>query len=354
MYMNIAIVAGGTGGHIYPALALGEELINRGHDVTFIGSSDRMESEVFPSHGLKFIGLDVHTPSGNFFSKIKCLTSLLKAYKKSLVILQDFDLAIGFGNYISYPIMKAATRLGMKSAIHEQNSFAGNANLMLDKEVNVVFGSYEENLKSFKNENIFIYGNPQASKAFGVKKDKKVLKNLGLDPDKKTVTIFMGSLGSASVDRQLIEYFKMLDGSYQVVFATGSSHYDEVRELVKDTDYLKVFERIDGINVMKNSTLLVCRAGATTLSEICAIGMPSIVIPSPYVPNNHQYYNALALFKNEACEMMIEEELTAESLYKKIDSIIYDEDKLKALHKNALKMTNKDVLNNIIDKLESL
>jgi len=352
--MKIAIVAGGTGGHIYPAIALADGLISRGHEVLFIGSNNRMEADVIPSKGYKFIGLDVLTPSGNVIDKAKCFLSLDRAYRKAQELLKGYDLAIGFGNYISYPIMNAAIKLGLKTAIHEQNSFAGKANLMLDEKVDVVFGSYEENLQSFKNKNTFIYGNPQASIATNVKKNSKVIEDLGLDPNKKTLTIFMGSLGSATVNETLIEYFKMLDGKYQVIYATGSSHYDKLREQIKDTSYLKVFERIDGINVMKNSTLLLCRAGATTLTEICAIGMPSVVIPSPFVPNNHQYYNGMALYKNKACEMIEEKDLNAKMLYECIDSIINDEDKLNMLHENALKMANPDVLNNIIDKMESI
>ena len=352
--MKIAMVAGGTGGHIYPALTLAEALQEKGHQVSFIGSNDRMEKDLIPSRGFEYTGLNVYTTRGGVFQKIKSLLSIFMAYFKCLKLLKGYDMAIGFGNYISLPVMKAARKLNMKTIIHEQNSFVGRANRMLDKDVDLIIGSYEENKKQFNNPNIRILGNPQSSKAFGIKKDPQVLRDLGLDPEKKTVVIFMGSLGSSTVDEKLIEYFKMLDGSYQVVFATGKSHYDDVLKKIQPKEYLKIYERIDGINVMKNSTLLVCRAGATTLTEICAIGMPAILIPSPFVPNNHQYYNGKALTDKGAAIMIEEKDLSGEVLYDTIDELINDDTRLKELSDNARKLSNPNVLNDMIEAIEKI
>lgn len=352
--MKIAMVAGGTGGHIYPAISLAEELEKKGHDITFIGSNDRMEKDVIPAHNFKYIGLDVYTTRGGIGQKIKSILSIEKTYKQCLKLLNGFDMAIGFGNYISIPVMAAACKLKLKTVIHEQNSFVGRANRILDNKVDLIIGSYKENLKQFKNQNTKILGNPQSSKAYNLVKDVKVIKDLGLDPKKKTVVIFMGSLGSSSVNEKLIDYFKMLDGSYQVVYATGSSHYEEAIKNIKQTEYLKVFEHIDGANVMKNSTLLICRAGATTLSEIEAIGMPAILIPSPYVPNNHQYYNGKALVDNDAAIMIEEKDLTADLLYKSVSDIINDDNRLMQLSQNAKKLGNPNVLEDIVKAIESI
>ena len=352
--MKIAIVAGGTGGHIYPALSLAEELEKRGHDITFIGSNDRMEKDVIPAHNFKYIGLDVYTTRGGIAQKIKSLFSILKAYFNCLKILKGFDMAIGFGNYISIPVMEAAVKLKLKTIIHEQNSFVGRANKMLDNKVDLIIGSYEENLKQFKNSNTLILGNPQSSKAYNLSKDKSVIADLGLDANKKTVVIFMGSLGSSSVNEKLIDYFKTLDGSYQVIYATGKLHYEKAINSAPKKDYLKIYERIDGANVMKNSTLLVSRAGATTLCEIAAIGMPAILIPSPYVPNNHQYYNAKSLVDRNAALMIEEKDLTADLLSKTVSGIISNENKLNELASNALKLGNPNVLKDIVEAVESL
>lgn len=352
--MKIAIVAGGTGGHIYPAIALAEELQKNGHNITFIGSNDRMEKDVIPNHNFIYIGLDVYTTMGGVTQKIKSLLSIKKAYNKCLDILQGFDMAIGFGNYISVPVMEAAIKLKLKTVIHEQNSYVGRANRILDKKVDLIIGSYEENIKQFKNKNTKILGNPQSSKAYLVKKNDKVLTDLGLDPNKKTVVIFMGSLGSASVNEKLIEYFNTLDGSYQVVYGAGSRHIETALKKAPKKDYLKIVERIDGINVMRNSTLLISRAGATTLSEIEAIGMPAILIPSPYVPNNHQYYNGKALLDKGAAMMIEEKDLSAILLSNTVSGIINDSKKLKELSDNALKLGNPNVLEDIIKAIDSI
>ena len=352
--MKIVMVAGGTGGHIYPAIALAQQLSKKGHDICFIGSNNRMEKDVIPANGFKYIGLDVFSTQGSVFTKIKSLISIYKGYRECLKLLVGYDMAIGFGNYISLPVILAAKKLNIKTCIHEQNSFVGKANRLLDEKVDLIIGSYEENKSQFKNKNTFILGNPQAAKAYNIKEDKSVISNMGLDPNKKTVVIFMGSLGSKTINEKMIDFFKICDGSYQIVYATGSAYYQETVDKVENKDYLRIYERIDGINVMKNSTLLVCRAGATTLAEICAIGMPAILIPSPYVPNNHQYYNGKSLTDKGAAIMIEEKDFTPEVLKQNIDSIINDEFKLSSLHENALKLGNKNVMEDIMDKLESL
>ena len=352
--MKIAIVAGGTGGHIYPALTLAEALQNRGHEITFIGSNDRMEKDLIPGKGFPYIGLDVVTTRGGITQKCRSLLSIFFAYRKCLKILKGYDMAIGFGNYISIPVMEAAAKLKLKTVIHEQNSFVGRANRLLDRKADLIIGSYEENRKQFSNPNLKILGNPQSSKAYEIKEDPQVIRDLSLDPDKKTVVIFMGSLGSASVNRILMDYFDLTDGSYQIIYATGASHYETVRNRVKDSDYLKVFERIDGINVMKNSDLLVCRAGATTISEICAIGMPAILIPSPFVPNNHQFYNAKALADRDAAVLIEEKDLSPLLLNDTVNSMINDRNRLNELKENALKLGNPNVLDDMIKAIEEL
>lgn len=350
--MKIVIVAGGTGGHIYPAITLANALVKKGHSICFYGSNDRMEKDVIPEKGFKYTGLDVYTTRGGIFQKIKSFLSMMIAYFKCKKLLVGNDMVIGFGNYISIPVVLAAKKIGLKTIIHEQNSLIGKANKFLDEKVDVVIGTYKENLNQFKNKNTLILGNPQSSRVLDIVKDKKVIENLGLNPELKTVVIFMGSLGSESVEKKLIEMFKIIDGSYQVVYATGKSHYEEVKKEVEETEYLKIFEKIDGINVMANSTLLVSRAGATTLCEICALGMPSILIPSPFVPNNHQYKNAKSLVDVDAATMIEEKELTASLLNEKIKELLNNQDKLHELSKNARKLNNDKVLEDIINVVE--
>ena len=352
--MRIIIASGGTGGHIYPAITLAQALQKAGHKITFVGSTGRMEKDVIPAAGFDYIGLDMKIPGGSLINKANSFVSIVKAYYKCREIVKDYDLAIGFGNYISVPLVMAARNRGLKTVIHEQNSFAGKANKYLDQKVDLVIGSYEENKKTFKNPHTLILGNPQSSKAFNIKKDPEVLLNLGLDPDKKTVVIFMGSLGSQTVNKVVIEYLNSLKGDYQVVYASGKQNYAKARAAVKKKDYICVKEAVDGVKVMANSSLLVSRAGATTLSEICAMGMPSILIPSPYVPNNHQFYNAMALIDKNAALLLEEKDLSPASLKAIIEKSINDEELLKSLHENAIKLSNPKVLDEIVKEIEKL
>lgn len=352
--MRIIIASGGTGGHIYPAITLAQALQKAGHKITFVGSTGRMEKDVIPAAGFDYIGLDMKIPGGSLINKANSFVSIVKAYYKCREIVKDYDLAIGFGNYISVPLVMAARNRGLKTVIHEQNSFAGKANKYLDQKVNLVIGSYEENKKTFKNPHTLILGNPQSSKAFNIKKDPEVLLNLGLDPGKKTVVIFMGSLGSQTVNKVVIEYLNSLKGDYQVIYASGKQNYAKARAAVKKKDYICVKEAVDGVKVMANSSLLVSRAGATTLSEICAMGMPSILIPSPYVPNNHQFYNAMALIDKNAALLLEEKDLSPASLKAIIEKSINDEELLKSLHENAIKLSNPKVLDEIVKEIEKL
>ena len=313
-----------------------------------------MEKDVIPAAGFDYIGLDMKIPGGSLINKANSFVSIVKAYYKCREIVKDYDLAIGFGNYISEPLVMAARNRGLKTVIHEQNSFAGKANKYLDQKVDLVIGSYEENKKTFKNPHTLILGNPQSSKAFNIKKDPEVLLNLGLDPDKKTVVIFMGSLGSQTVNKVVIEYLNSLKGDYQVIYASGKQNYAKARAAVKKKDYICVKEAVDGVKVMANSSLLVSRAGATTLSEICAMGMPSILIPSPYVPNNHQFYNAMALIDKNAALLLEEKDLSPASLKAIIEKSINDEELLKSLHENAIKLSNPKVLDEIVKEIEKL
>ena len=352
--MKIVIATGGSGGHIYPALSLARALKERGHELTFIGSLDRMEKDVVPDAGFKFIGLDIKTTRGGPLQKVKSLISIYSAYRRCLRLLNGQDLVIGFGNYISVPVVLAAKKLKIKTMIHEQNSFVGRANRMLDKKVDLIIVSYEESLKQFKNPNIVVLGNPQSSVALSVKEDRSILRDLGLDLDKKTVLMFLGSLGSESVQKVFLEYFDMLDGNedYQIVYATGDKHYEAAKDY--DSKMIKIVKRVDGAKMMKVSDLLISRAGATTLAEITALGTPSILIPSPYVPNDHQYYNAMALADHDAAIVIKEKDLDARRLKDMIEKTLVDKNKLDSLHDNARALSNDHCLEDIVERIEEL
>ena len=351
--MRIVIATGGSGGHIYPAMTLGKALEEKGHDVVFIGSLDRMEKDVIPQSGEKFIGLDVKTTRGGIIQKCKSLFSIYRAYCRCLDILNGQDLVIGFGNYISVPVVLAAKKRGIKIVIHEQNSYVGRANRMLDRKADLIITSYAESMDQFKNPHKVLLGNPQSSVALRVREDRSLISELGLDPKKKTVLMFLGSLGSESVQKVILAYFDRLkDQDYQIIYATGDKHYERAKGYA--TDKIKIVKKVDGAAMMKVADLLVSRAGATTLAEIVALGTVSILIPSPYVPNNHQYHNAMALYDKKAALLLEEKDLTAEYLKKMIEDTLKDDKLCKEIHDNARSMSNDHVLEDIVDRIEEL
>ena len=351
--MRIAMVAGGSGGHIYPALSLAKELVSRGHSVAFIGADNRIEKDIIPENHFEFIGLAVRTTKGGPLQKVISLFSMFTSYREAKKILKDrFDLVIGFGNYISVPVILAAKSLGIRIMLHEQNSFVGRANRFLDEKADLIIGSYEENLKQFKNPKIKILGNPQSSIAAAVKRNESLFGDEHLSKDVKTVLIFFGSLGSETLMKTVCEYFKIKSPGYQVLYATGNTYYEAV--LPYDSEEIRIEKRIDGTAWMKDADLFVGRAGATTLAEVIATGVPSVLIPSPYVPNNHQYFNARALSDKNAAVLIEEKQLTPELLKKTIEDLLADDEARANLSKQTESMRNDHVIDDIIDEIEKL
>ncbi|MBQ5755656.1 MAG: UDP-N-acetylglucosamine--N-acetylmuramyl-(pentapeptide) pyrophosphoryl-undecaprenol N-acetylglucosamine transferase, partial [Erysipelotrichaceae bacterium] len=326
---------------------------SRGHSVAFIGADNRIEKDIIPENHFEFIGLAVRTTKGGPLQKVISLFSMFTSYREAKKILKDrFDLVIGFGNYISVPVVLAAKSLGIRIMLHEQNSFVGRANRFLDEKADLIIGSYEENLKQFKNPKIKILGNPQSSIAAAVKRNDSLFGDEHLSKDVKTVLIFFGSLGSETLMKTVCEYFKIKIPGYQVLYATGNTYYEAV--LPYDSEEIRIEKRIDGTAWMKDADLFVGRAGATTLAEVIATGVPSVLIPSPYVPNNHQYFNARALSDKNAAVLIEEKQLTPELLKKTIEDLLADDEARANLSKQTESMRNDHVIDDIIDEIEKL
>lgn len=357
--MRIVIATGGTGGHIYPALSLADTIKKKkkNTEILFIGSNNRMESKEIPQAGYQFRGIDVIGMNGTIYSKIKALTLIKKAENECKKILKDFhpDIVIGFGNYISVPVIMAACQLKIPTMIHEQNSYAGKANKMLSKKVDAIVGSYKENLKQFPLKKTRILGNPRASEASVIEKDEKFIKSFDLSPDLPLAIFVMGSLGSTSVNQILKLVCEKMNGkNYQAIVVTGKQGYDEFITSFQNSENVKVVPYIDGLNAMKNATVVVARGGATTSAEITAMGIPAILIPSPYVPNNHQVCNALALQNENAAIMIEEKDLTADFLIEKLEKVLYDCNLQKEMMTNAKKLAKPNASQDILQWIEQL
>ena len=353
--MKVLIAAGGTGGHIYPALALAERIRQKYPDseIGFFGSYDRMEHDVIPAAGYEFFGFHMHNPHGGVMDKVKCVGSLVKAQRQCGQLIGTWkpDICVGFGNYISVPLIKAAHKAGIPTMLHEQNSFAGKANRMLSIYADGIVGCYETNLKQLGEKKTRILGNPSATLAADTAWNPAELEKMGLDSRRPFVLFMMGSLGSASVSKVIDEAIDRFD-DYQVVIAAGASNEYVYRHESKGN--VRIVEKVNGRNMLKGCEAAVLRAGATTMAEIEAIGTAAILIPSPYVPNNHQYFNAMELVNRDAAMILEEKDLNAESLAVMLNGLMKDRTRREQMKRNAVVEERKYAADRIIEFMEEL
>ena len=357
--MRIVISAGGTGGHIYPALAVLDKLQKKYKDleVLYIGTKNRMESELIPKRNIPYQGIEIYGFSKNVLKDIKNVFFIRNAYTKCLKILQDFkpDLVLGFGGYVTYPVIKAAKKLHIKTFLHEQNSLVGKTNRVLAKDVDLVAVSFPSTIKAFQKAKKVVYsGNPCGEAAITTKSIKK--SELGFDDKKKLIIIVAGSLGSSTLNEKLKEYLRMVRKSdYQVLYITGKKHYEDFIKNEKFSNNVKVLPYLDNLSgLMRNADLIITRAGASTMSEILALELPAIFIPSPYVANNHQYYNAKEIVDANAGLMILESDLTASGLYQMVNSLILDKQRYEIIKMNLKNMGKADSSDVIIHEIEGI
>lgn len=338
--MKVCLIAGGTGGHIYPALALAQALKDQdsGHEIFFIGNHERMESELIPQHGYAFEGLSTKGLQGNILQKLYSLYTLFFKRQKVKAILKQYkpDVVIGFGGYVCVPVIMEAKRLGIKTFLHEQNAIAGKANLFLARYVDAIVASYENNLKEFPIQKTRLLGNPRTYVFLNQNNQIDIQKTYGLDSNKKTVLFVMGSLGSESVNQIMGGVLELLDkNNIQSIYVTGKKHYESFIEQNDESLNIKIVPYIDQKAVMQEVDLMVTRGGATTAAEIMVTGIPSIIIPSPFVPNNHQFFNAQALKEKKASILVEEKELDSQKLSALIISLLENKSELDEMKKNA-------------------
>ena len=356
--MRVIISAGGTGGHIYPALAIINKIKEEepNSEFLYIGTNNRMEKDLVPSLGYRYEGLEVTGFKRKLtLENVKTLTNFLGAIKKAKIIIKDFepDIVIGCGGYVTAPVIYAAKKLGKKTFIHEQNSVVGLANKFLSKYTDRIGVSFESTIKDFPSGKALLTGNPCSEKALTIKKADKT--SLGIDKNKRLVLIVMGSLGSRTVNDKIFNFIdKFKNKDYSVIFVTGTTYYEKVKD-IKVPENVKILPFIYEMpSVMKVTDLIVTRAGASTMSEITALELPAIFIPSPYVANNHQYKNAMDLVEKNAGIILEEKDLTEESLINIIDTTINDKEKLLDIKKNLRKLAVKDSSTRIYNILKEL
>lgn len=338
--MRVIISAGGTGGHIYPALAIVDKIKEKepNSEILYIGTHNRMEKDIVPKTGIPFKTIKIY----GFYRKqiwknFKTISCFIKSYNDCKKIIKDFkpDIVLGIGGYVTGPTIYAAHKLGIKTFIHEQNTIPGKSNKFLSKYADKIGVSFKSSSSFFPKDKVIFTGNPCSEKAINTVASSK--KEFGLSENKKLVLCVMGSLGSSKINDFLIKSLNLFNNKdYEILYVTGKNSYDNVIKN-KFPSNVKVVPYIDNLpRIMKKTDIIVSRAGASALSEIIELGLPSILIPSPYVPDNHQYKNAIDLVEKDAAVLIEEKELSGDILVRKIDELINNENKLKQI-KNNLK-----------------
>ena len=353
--MRVIFAGGGTAGHINPALAIAGYLKKQQPDVEilYVGNKGGMEERLVPKAGFNFKSIHVSGFKRSFTPKaikanVQTAWRAFTATSASKKIISEFkpDLCIGTGGYVSGPVLKAANEMGIPILIHEQNAFPGVANKMLSTKAEAVMLAIADAQKHMKEGCNFIgTGNPVRSEIISADR-ATARKELGLD-ERPLVLSFGGSLGARRVNEACADIIARSgkDGKYQHIHAYGQyGHWfpDLVKEKGADIskcDNLDIREYIDNMpTCLAAADVVVCRAGAITISEIQAQGKPAVFIPSPNVAENHQYHNAMALVNKNAGELIEESELTGELLTEKIDKIVSDKKRLAEYSANARKM----------------
>ena len=356
--MKAIVVAGGTGGHIYTAIAIINKIKEKEKtsEFLYIGTTDRMEKDIIPNLGIKFIGLEMTGLNrSNPLSNIEVFRKFNKAIKEARKIIKDYkpDIVIGAGGYITAPVLYAAHKEGIPILIHEQNSIPGVSNKFIGNFADKICVSLPNSVNLFPKDKVVYTGNPRSEEI--IKVDKLNKTKLGFKKDKRLVVVVMGSLGSTTMTKKIKELIPAFNGKdYQVLIITGKKYFDDYKDIKLD-DNVKIVPFMDNlINLLKDSDLIVSRAGASTIAEITAIGLPAILVPSPYVTNNHQYKNAKELEDAGACKIVTEEDFSKDTIISEIEKMFSDEKKYDKMIENSKKLGITDSATRIYDEAKKI
>lgn len=365
---KILIAAGGTGGHINPALGTAG-YIKEKHptaEIVFVGTADKMEAKLVPEAGYELRTIEISGFWRSFSPEaikhnLGTVSKLLKSSSQAKKIIKDFkpDLVIGFGGYVSGPVLRMAAKLGIPTAVHEQNAFPGVTNKALAGKVDRVMLAVDKAEQYMKPKNpCVVTGLPVRGDM--LKGDRDFARaELGIPDGKPLVLSMGGSLGAKPVNDAVLGLIlnKYKDNDCVFLHATGKngSWFAEKLEAegveLNANPHVRVTEYIDIPKCLPAADLVICRSGASTLSELQALGKPSILIPSPYVTENHQYHNAMALVNNGAAEILEEKDLTPESLTRRVNALLSDREKLAQTGRNAKAMALVDATERIYETL---
>ena len=347
--MKIIVSGGGTGGHIYPALSFINYLKTVEPDVSvlYIGTQKGLESKIVPENGIAFQTIDIQGFKRSLSPEnIKTVYKFFKSVSDAKKIIKAFqpDVVIGTGGYVAGPVIYAAAKLKIPTIVHEQNSIPGVTNKFLSRYATRVALAFQEAGSFFPSKKTVFTGNPRAQEVADLTDSSHVLCQYGLRTDKKTIVIFGGSRGALKINTAVVEALpELATKAYQILYASGEIYYNDpefsdIFTAYNEKENIKIVPYINNmVEVLNDANLILSRAGATTLAEITALGLPSILIPSPYVTADHQTKNAEALENAGAAIMIKNAELTGTSIVGAIDSLLLDDVKYRQMAENALR-----------------
>lgn len=366
--MKILLSGGGTGGHVYPAIAIANEMKKRypSAEILFVGTSTGIENEIVPQNGYNIKTITVQGFKRKIdLDNIKRGAKLIKGLNEARKIVKDFnpDIVIGTGGYVSGPVLFCASIGKAITLVHEQNSFPGVTNKILSKNVTKIitcFDDAKDRFPSSAKDKISLVGNPVRKELLETSKEN-ARDNIGIPQDKKMVLIYGGSGGFKKINDVMIDLIKsMVNEDISFVYATGKRYYDSFKSKLEESKIeLKQYQRVvpylnDMANVLSASDIIIGSAGATSISEITALGKPSIIIPKAYTAENHQEYNAKSIENNGAGICILEKELTYEKLHAELFKILSSNDILKNMEKNSLSIGKPNAVNDICDIIDDL
>lgn len=350
---------GGTGGHIYPAIAIANELKSQFPDAEFlfVGAQDKMEMQKVPQagyeiKGLWIAGLQRKLTLQNLMFPLKLATSLLESRR----IVRQFkpNVVIGTGGFASGPLLQAAGQAGIPTVIQEQNSFPGITNKLLSKRANVICVAYEHLERFFPKEKMVLTGNPVRQDLIDIEsKKEEAITFYGLDPNKKTLLVLGGSLGARRVN-QLIEkeLQNMLSQDVQVIWQCGKLYFEDYKKY--NQQHVRVVDFIERMDfVYAAADVIISRAGASSVSELCIVGKPVIFIPSPNVAEDHQTKNAQAIVDAKGAILLKESELDSQFSIV-FEALLKDQGKQKQLSDNIKKLAMPNATKVIVEQIKKL
>lgn len=355
---KIIIAGGGTGGHIFPALAIANELVRRNPaiEILFVGAKGKMEMEKIPQSGYKIIGIDIAgLQRGSIVKNLSLPFKLIKSYFEVKDIFKKFspDAVIGVGGYSTFPVLRYAQKKGIPTFIHESNSFAGKSNILLGKHAKEIFVAWDGMDRFFPKDRIIKTGNPVRKNIVNNTLSRiEALKSFGLDPYKKTILVVGGSLGARSINKAIMTHLADIATlNIQLIWQTGKAEAGQFIRKGEAFNNIWVGEFIQNMDAAYAAVdVVVSRAGAMSITELCIAKKAAVLVPYPYASEDHQTVNASYLVDKNAA-VLVKDEQVSTQLFSAATDLLFDENKIALFEKNMANIATSNADELIVSEI---